>query len=318
VTFYRKATGHLWTIAPTIRERVKPLGAPASVPWSTFLVDQVAGRVRLTGLLNEVPGADMLVLIVHGLGGDADRPYCREAATAAQNAGASSLRLNVRGADRSGEDLMHAGLSADLHAALASPEVERHTKVALLGFSIGGHLSLKAATESISERVVGVAAVGSPLDLLASVTWIDRRSSMLYRKAVMGGLNEIYAAWAKNGDGTAPLPEVLSTTKLRTWDELTVVRRHGFRDTAHYYETQSAGPRLSGLEVPALYIGSRYDPMIPPKSVIPWLDRAGERVQTHFVDTGGHVNFPTHLDLGLGPNKGVAGQAIDWIRALPS
>ncbi len=318
MSLYRKVTGHLWTISPTLRDAVAPVQAPDSLPWQTTIEDDAAGDVRLTGRLTEVLGAETLILIVHGLGGDAARPYCREAAIAAHEVGASSLRLNVRGADRRGADLMHAGLSADIHAALDSPEVKRYSRVGLLGFSIGGHLSLKAATEELSSSVFGVAAIGSPLDLLASVNWIDRRSSKLYRHVVLGGLNEIYSSWVENGGGTAALSDVLAVTKLRAWDELTVVKRHGFRDSAEYYETQSAGPRLSSLKVPGLYLGSQYDPMVPADSVTPWLDAVPSRIETHFVNTGGHVNFADSLDLGFGPNRGAAGQAIGWLLSKAS
>ena len=78
----------------------------------TFLGLYAAGKAELPALL-----------IVHGLGGSAKSPYTAKAAHAAAAAGLSSLRLNLRGADLLGEDYYHAGMTADLAAAIASPEL---------------------------------------------------------------------------------------------------------------------------------------------------------------------------------------------------
>ena len=91
------------------------------------------GSVRLTGRLTLEPGASGIVVIVHGMGGRTTSHYCLRAAAAARRAGFSSLRLSLRGSDREGEDFYHAGLTADLRAALTSPAVARHERVFILG-----------------------------------------------------------------------------------------------------------------------------------------------------------------------------------------
>ena len=91
--------------------------------------------------------------------------YARVGAGEALAAGMSCLRLNLRGADLEGEDFYHAGLTADLHAALADPALERYERVHLLGYSLGGHVVLRWATESGDARVRSVAAICPPLDL---------------------------------------------------------------------------------------------------------------------------------------------------------
>jgi hypothetical protein len=99
--------------------------------------------VRLTGLLSEIPGSQTVLLIVHGLSGNALSPYCTRAAYAAAQSGFSSLRLSLRGADYSGEDIFHGGTTDDLRAALAAPEIARYKHVLLLGYSVGGHIALR-------------------------------------------------------------------------------------------------------------------------------------------------------------------------------
>jgi predicted alpha/beta-fold hydrolase len=97
------------------------------------------GPVRLTGLLSEIAGSETILLIVHGLSGNALSPYCARAARAAGQIGLSSLRLSLRGADYSGEDILHGGIIEDIQVALVAPEIKRYKRVLLLGYSVGGH-----------------------------------------------------------------------------------------------------------------------------------------------------------------------------------
>src|SRR5687768_6691352 len=85
--------GHAWTVLSHLRDKVRPPLPPPSVPWRAELVDPAVGTVRLSGLVDHVPGADRIIIILHGMGGSAERAYCAHAATAARARGVSTLRL---------------------------------------------------------------------------------------------------------------------------------------------------------------------------------------------------------------------------------
>lgn len=91
--------GHLWTIGPALLASLRPQAVPPSRRFATVLRDPVLRPVRLTGLLSEVAGSETILLIVHGLSGNALSPYCARAAHVAAQIGLSSLRLSLRGAD---------------------------------------------------------------------------------------------------------------------------------------------------------------------------------------------------------------------------
>src|SRR6186997_2907448 len=92
--------GHFWTIAPRLRHSLKPRQVPEPRLWQTTLVDPAVGEIPVTGFLREVPGGDELLVIVHGLGGSTESHYMLRAAMAAEAAGLSCLRINLRGCDR--------------------------------------------------------------------------------------------------------------------------------------------------------------------------------------------------------------------------
>lgn len=305
--------GHLWTIGPNLRHRLLPHAAPAATAWSTTLHDERVGPVRLTGALAQVSGARELVVLVHGLGGAIDSSYVIKAAKAAAAAGMSSLRLSLRGADRSGEDFYHAGLVADLDAALRSPALADYARIHVVGFSLGGHMTLRWAMRPSDPRVRAVASVCAPLDLAAGCASIDQPRGAVYRAHVLAGLREIYAAVAARRPVPTPLPAIAAITTIRAWDRLAVVPRHGFCSVDDYYASESVGPRLRALALPTLIVAAAGDPMVPAATVAPHLRDLPAHVQARWVP-GGHMGFRAGLDLGMGDRPGVEHQVLSWLR----
>ena len=282
---------HAWTIGPNLLARIAAKPAPAARKWSTYVQDPYAGSVNLTGALQEGVTNACLVL-VHGLGGSFDRPYCVNGAWAAQRAGLPCLRFGLRGADRSGDDFYHAGLTADLAAAISSPQLAGFKRIYVLGYSLGGHVTLRYALSKPDPRVAAVAAVCAPLDLELGTQSIDSKRSAIYRRHVLSGLNEIYSAVAQRKQVPTPVQRVLAARTIREWDGLTVVPRYGFRSAADYYASVSVGPRLHELRVPALLVQSQYDPMVPLWTYQKHLANASQMLEVRTLGQGGHIGFP--------------------------
>lgn len=100
---------------------------------------------------------------------------------------------------------------------------------------------------------------------------------------------------------------------MREWDRLAVVPRHGFCSVDDYYATQSVGPRLRALALPALIVSTTGDPMVPASTLAPHLRDLPAHVAVHWVP-GGHVGFRPGLDLGLGDRPGLERQILAWLR----
>ncbi len=275
--------------------------------------DPVRGPVALRGELRVGTG-DRLVVLVHGLGGGTDSEYVQQAVVEIEAQGLSSLVLAVRGACRRGTDFHHAGLSADLHATIADAALERFRRIDVLGFSMGGHVSLCFATETEDPRVAGVVAVCPPLALWATAAHIDRLPFDVYRHHVLRGLKDLYRGVATRAEVPTPVRRIERVRRMREWDALTVVPRIGFDSVDHYYATQSAGPRLSELRIPSLVVAAEHDPMIPIGTIRPYLD--APRVTARVTRRGGHVFFPGDLHLGFEGRAGLVPQALGWLDAV--
>jgi predicted alpha/beta-fold hydrolase len=298
--------GHFWTIAPRLRHAWRPLPAPPSRPWQTSVLDPVTGEVPVTGLLQEAPESEDLLVAVHGLGGGIGSHYMLRAARAAAAAAISCLRLNLRGCDRRSGDFYHGGLTADLHAALASEELSSYRRVWVVGYSLGGHVVLRLATEEADPRLAAVAAVCAPLDLGLSQREIDAPARWVYRRYLLSSLNDLYAAVAARGRVPLPAAAAARIRTLREWDDRIVAPRFGFADAGDYYVRASVAPRLGELRVPALLLSSETDPMVPARSVRAALNGAASRLEVRWIAGGGHVAFPSRF--------GVDARVIGWLR----
>lgn len=310
----RALFGHFWTLRPHLAHAVRPLPSPRDEPWGATVIDDDLGPVRLSGWLRVRPDSNTCVVLIHGLGGSVDSRYVIKTSGAVDAAGLSYLRLNLRGADRSGEDLYHAGLTTDLRAALASPELARFERLYVVGFSMGGHVALRWAAEPGRDpRVKAVTAVCAPLDLERGVHAIQRPLSRPYQWHVMRGLKEMYRAAASRRPMPLSTDAALSIRTLREWDERIIAPRFGFASPRAYYEQMSAGPRLGALDIPTLFIAAEADPMVPAAQLRPWLAEASRAVEVAWTERGGHVGFPDDLDLGLGDVGPFEPQIVRWL-----
>ncbi len=318
------ATGHLRTVSAVVRRTLFPFEPPVSTRWSTTIDDPSVGRVALSGRLSRPPNARDLVVLVHGLGGSSDSGYMTSAARAADALGMACLRFNLRGADGRSGDFYHGGLTADLHAAVSALSASGFERIFVLGFSLGGHVTLRFATEVDESRVAAVAAVCAPLDLAAGVDAIDRPAMAPYRAYVLRRLKANYESTARLGRVPTPPRELQSVRTIREWDSLTVVPRFGFDDPNDYYAKASVGPVMDRMRRPALLLAAEDDPMIPPVAIRPALaavretDAVNRFLTVRWLERGGHLGFRTRLDLGLEGPLGMECQVLLWLSRAAS
>jgi predicted alpha/beta-fold hydrolase len=304
--------GHLLTTFPALFKYLKQWRAACEREVYASVTDRDLGTIVLSGLYAEVADADTLVVIVHGHGGNAGKPYCHDAAIAARQCGFSSLRISLRGADLFGEDIYHGGLTGDLTAFVSRKEYAHYRKIILFGFSVGGHIVIRAALDRIDPRLAAVIAISPPIDIPAAVRYLDGRTSM-YRHYILRGLQRIYASVDLRRRAKLPMGVVRQATTLREMDELTVVPRFGFRSVEDYYSRITLKHRMGGLRAPLLIAGSNHDPVVPASVIRSGLIGAPDSVVVRWVDGGGHLHFPpdTRLGLGIAP-PGLARQCMWW------
>lgn len=245
-----------------------------------------------------------LVLIVHGLSGSSESHYVLGLQQALAIRGWASVALNCRGASGRQNNLpkaYHAGSSDDLAQALEFIRQRHpHTPRAIVGYSLGGNMTLKLLGENPgSEMVFAAVAVSVPLLLPLCSDRMDKGFSRVYRQHFMGALT---AHWEEkmrhlersgNEAGASRVREQLKRGPFRSFwhfDNEIVAPLHGFHDVHDYYQRSSSRQFLAHITTPTLVIQAHDDPFMT-SDVIPAAHELSSSVHFELCRKGGHVGF---------------------------
>jgi predicted alpha/beta-fold hydrolase len=243
-------------------------------------------------------GADRVAVISHGLEGSADRAYVRGMARALNRQGWDALAWNFRGC--SGEPnrrlrLYHSGATEDLDAvvqhALAS-----YDRVALVGFSLGGNLTLKYVGErghDVDDRVTRAVALSVPVDLAASSVALGRWENGLYMRYFLRSLRRKVRTKERQFPGEIDAKGLGRIRDFRGFDDRYTAPLHGFEDAEDYWRRSSSKRFLDGIRIPTLLVNAADDPFLTPAC---YPVDAARRNDCFWLETparGGHVGFVT-------------------------
>ena len=206
--------------------------------------------------------------------------------------------MNLRGAG-SGFGLTrsfyHSGKTEDLRAvARWLADRAPGSPIALVGFSLGGNLVLKLASEAADRPVEAldcVIAANPPLDLEACCRMIRQPSNRIYDQNFLRNLRLDVARLQEFFPDLDPI-DLSKTRSLVDFDESYTAPRNRFLNATDYYLRCSSGPILGRIKVPGLVIHAQDDPFIPER---PFAIAA----------------FPPHLALELIPGGGHLGYLSD-------
>jgi len=240
--------------------------------------------------------SDRLVIISHGLEGNTTRTYVKAMVQAVNGGGWDALAWNYRSC--SGEPnrqlrSYHNGATDDLARVIDHARKKRSYKeIALVGFSLGGNLTLVHLGRDQVDPLVRKAVVFSvPCDLAASADVLTKPSNTLYMKRFLILLHQ------KIKDKMAIMPHAIDDKgyeKIKTFkdfDDRYTAPIHGFKDAHDYWEKCSSSQFIPAIKIPCLIINALNDPFLPPQC-FPVAEAAGNpNITLKTPDSGGHVGF---------------------------
>jgi predicted alpha/beta-fold hydrolase len=259
-------------------------------------------------------GKDRLAILTHGLVGSSEGGYIRGMATALQAAGWDALAWNLRGSGKEMNRLprfYHSGETSDLGTVIRFVAT-KYSRIALIGFSLGGNLTLKYLGEaSPHPAVIGAVAISVPIDLAASAQAIDQRwSNRIYRRHFIKSLIAKVEAKALR------FPDQLDVSRIRTirtfqeFDDRYTAPMHGFRDAADYWNKSSARQYLDRVTIPTLLLNARNDPFLTPEC-FPFVEaEQNSSVFFEAPESGGHLGF---IDLTRGGEPWSERRVVDFL-----
>ncbi len=244
---------------------------------------------------------ERLTILSHGLEGSTQGTYIRGMAAALNRAGWDVLAWNFRGCGSSQNRLpryYHSGETGDLLAVIAHA-ARRYSCIALVGFSLGGNVTLKYLGEAAPHpAIVAGAAVSAPVDLGSSARKLDEQlANRVYLQRFLKSLIAKIEAKAAHFPDRFDLKGIRKIRSFQEFDDRYTAPLHGFRDAEDYWTQSSSRQYLTGISVSTLLLNAQNDPFLSPECFPDAEATANPKLYLEVPESGGHVGF---LDLKHG------------------
>jgi uncharacterized protein len=239
-----------------------------------------------------------LVIVSHGLEGNSTRHYVTGTVKKFNTLGWDALAWNCRSC--SGElnrlpRFYHhadtADLAAVIHHAIACG---RYTDIALVGFSMGGNMTLKYLGEqqnTVAPQLKAAVAFSAPCDLPSSVVHLHKPQNRFYEMRFLRKLRKKIKAKALLFPDLIDSQGIDNITRFREFDERYTAPLHGFQDADDFYQKASSGPYTPLIKIPTLLINAQNDPFLTPECFPIEAARNNPLFYLEMPRRGGHVGF---------------------------
>lgn len=243
-----------------------------------------------------------LVIVLHGLTGNANSHYVKGLQWALLGLGFRSVVLNFRGCLQPNRTARcyHSGETGDLDFLYRwLRQLEPKTPLAAVGYSLGGNVLLKWLGERGKLDLFAACAVSVPLLLAECATAMDRGFARIYRNHLLAELKRYLKRKIAHlesfgtDEEAAKLKDIGDLSRVCSfweYDDRVIAKLYAFRDVHDYYARCSSRPYLQNIQVPTLLIQARDDPFMTPE-VIPSAEETSAWVELEITARGGHVGF---------------------------
>lgn len=238
-----------------------------------------------------------VVIILHGLEGNAQRPYILGSAKQCNRHLMDVCAVNFRSCSGEPNQLFrsyHSGATEDLEAVIHHIlATKKYTEIYLHGFSLGGNLLLKylGQPSNIPKEIKAAVAVSVPCDLYSSLRQLLRPKNALYAHRFKKHLIEKLRAKQRLFPEKIADSDILKIKTLKDFDDVYTSKAHGFKDALDYYEKSSCLPFLKSINIPTLIINSKNDSFLGAECYPLIAARENEQLFLEIPAFGGHVGF---------------------------
>lgn len=261
-------------------------------------------------------GSDRTVVISHGLEGSTRDACVRGTAAVFREHGWNVIAWNYRGCSGEPNRLpraYHSGDTADLAAVVARAA---SPVVALVGFSLGGNLTLKYLGEgAVHPAVSGAVAVSAPIDLASSARAIDRHwVNRVYLRRLIVRLMRKIRGKARQFPDRTEFANLAGVRGFEVFDDRFTAPLHGFASGADYWARCSAKPLLGRIRVPALLVNALDDPFLTPECFPFDEARNSGNLFLEAPRHGGHLGF---IDTVFQPFTWIERRTFEFLATVP-
>ncbi|NKI31431.1 YheT family hydrolase [Croceivirga thetidis] len=238
-----------------------------------------------------------LVILLHGLEGDAQRHYITGSAKRLNLKNYDACAVNFRGC--SGEPNLlyrsyHSGATEDLIAVITHVlETKAYDSIYLKGYSLGGNLIMKYLGEGneIPKEIKAAVTVSVPCDLKDACDQLLQSKNVLYsarfKKHLLGKLR----LKQKQFPERITEEKIKGIVTLKDFDDAYTATAHGYKDAYDYYEKCSCQQFLMSINIPSLILNAKNDSFLGSKCYPYHEAEYNPKLHLEVPAFGGHVGF---------------------------
>lgn len=241
-----------------------------------------------------------LLIILHGLEGNSQRPYVLGMADNFNRNGWDVAAINLRGCSGVLNRLYrsyNAGASEDLkEVILHSLSKNKYKEIGLTGFSLGGNLMLKYLGEGkdVPVEIKAAVAISTPCDLHQSLKKLEEPKNRIYSGRFVKKLKQQLLLRESVFPERIEKKQILACKSLYAIDELYTGKAHGYENAIDYYEKCSALHFIPSIKIPTLLINAKNDAFLSDNSTPVALAEDHPYFYLEMPKYGGHVGFLQH------------------------
>jgi len=243
-------------------------------------------------------GSRALGIISHGLEGNSHRPYAIGMARKLNQIGWDALAWNYRSC--SGEinrrlRFYHNGSIDDLDTVVRHAlHGRRYDKVLLIGFSLGGNLTLVylgSQDITLPHQIIGATVFSVPCDLAASAKVLAQIQCRPYMRNFLSSLHQKIRAKMEVMPDQIDDHGFDDIKNFKQYDDSYTAPLHGFRNAEDYWDKCSSLAYIPNIRVPTLMVNALDDPFLAGECYP--LETASKSPYVHLETprSGGHVGF---------------------------
>ncbi len=238
-----------------------------------------------------------LIVLLHGLEGDAKRPYMTGTAKLFNANGMDAVCVNFRGC--SGEENLkfrsyHSGATEDLEEVInCILKTKTYSEIYLKGFSLGGNVVLKYLGErhEVPQQIKAGIAISVPCYLKGSSDELHNFKNILYHDRFKRHLKSKLKIKHQQFPELVTQEDINKIKALIDFDNVYTSKAHGFKDAYDYYEKSSSLQFLPNIKVPTLIINALNDSFLSAECYPIKAAKENPHLYLEMPKYGGHVGF---------------------------
>tara|TARA_R110000868_G_scaffold194178_3_gene439505 strand:+ start:713 stop:1666 length:954 start_codon:yes stop_codon:yes gene_type:complete len=238
-----------------------------------------------------------VIILLHGLEGNAQRPYMTGPAKLFNEHGVDAVCVNFRGCSGSANlkfRSYHSGATEDLESVIDHIiDKKNYSEIYIKGVSLGGNMVLKYLGERIDvpHQIKAVVAVSVPCSLEGSAKKLHTLENRLYHDRFKKHLVDRLKAKQQQFSNVLSLDAVNSIKTLYDFDNVYTSKAHGFMDAPDYHKKCSSLQFLPNIKVPTLIINALNDSFLSSECYPVKQAKQNSNLFLEMPKHGGHVGF---------------------------